>query len=149
MPEATLVIVGGGSEQARLEELAREVGVAERLELVGWSDEPRRYLAGFDAFVLPSRQEGFPLAVVEAMLAGVPWWPRTSAASARRSSTRETGLLAPVGDAQAFAERLRRLLSEPELARQLGENGRGRAQALFTAEAMARAFDALYREILA
>ena len=58
-------------------------------------------------------------------------------------------MLAPAGDSQAFAERLRRLLSEPELARQLGENGRGRAQALFTAEAMARAFDALYREILA
>ena len=46
--------------------------MAERLELIGWSDEPRRYLAGFDAFVLPSRQEGFPLAVVEAMLAGIP-----------------------------------------------------------------------------
>ena len=149
MPEATLVIVGGGSEQARLEELAREVGVAERLELVGWSDEPRRYLAGFDAFVLPSRQEGFPLAVVEAMLAGVPVVAADVGSVGEAVVDGETGLLAPAGDAQAFAERLRRLLAEPELARQLGENGRGRAQALFTAEAMARAFDALYREILA
>lgn len=149
VPEATLVIVGGGSEQAGLEELAREVGVAERLELIGWSDEPRRYLAGFDAFVLPSRQEGFPLAVVEAMLAGVPVVAADVGSVGEAVVDGETGLLAPAGDAQAFAERLRRLLSEPELARQLGENGRGRAQALFTAEAMARAFDALYREILA
>lgn len=149
VPDATLVIVGGGSEQARLEELARELGVAGRLELVGWSDEPRRYLSGFDVFVLPSRQEGFPLAVVEAMLAGVPVVAADVGSVGEAVIDGETGLLAPVEDAEAVAERLRRVLSEPELARLLGDAGRDRAQKLFTAEAMARAFEALYREILA
>jgi len=148
VPGATLVIVGGGGEQVRLVELANELGVADRLELMGWSDEPRRYLSGFDVFVLPSRQEGFPLAVVEAMLAGVPVVAADVGSVGEAVIDGETGLLAPAGDAQAFAERLRQLLSDRELARRLGSSGRDRARELFTAKAMALAFESLYREIL-
>lgn len=149
LPEATLVLVGDGPERARLEELASELGVASRLFLVGWSDEPRRYLPGFDALLLPSRHEGFPLAVVEGMLAGLPV-VATDVGSVREAVLDdETGYLVPPGDVEAMAERLRPLLGNPDLAGRLGARGRGRALKLFTADAMAASFEALYREILA
>jgi glycosyltransferase involved in cell wall biosynthesis len=149
LPETTLVLVGDGPERGRLEQLAAELGVASRLVLVGWSDEPRRYLAGFDALLLPSRHEGFPLAVVEGMLAGLP------VVAADVGSVREavlegrTGYVVPPGEADAMAERLRRLLDDGDLARRLGTRGRERALELFTADVMVAAFEALYREILA
>src|SRR5205823_4013374 len=95
LPEATLVLVGDGSERERLEAIARELGVAERVQFTGWSDEPRRYLPGFDAFVLPSRQEGFPLAVVEAMLAGLPVVAADVGSVSEAVVDEETGYLVP------------------------------------------------------
>jgi glycosyltransferase involved in cell wall biosynthesis len=148
IPEATLVLVGDGSERERLEALARELGLADRVELTGWSDEARRYLPGFDAFVLPSRQEGFPLAVIEAMLAGLPVIAADVGSVGEAVVDGETGYLVPVGEPAVLAERLRRVLSDRELAQQLGRSGRERALANFTAETMARSFETLYREIL-
>ncbi|MCY7273996.1 MAG: glycosyltransferase, partial [Phormidesmis sp. CAN_BIN44] len=55
-----------------LERLAAELGVSDRVELRGWVENPRDHLAEFDVVAMPSRPEGFPLAMVEAMLAGRP-----------------------------------------------------------------------------
>jgi glycosyltransferase involved in cell wall biosynthesis len=149
LPETTLALVGDGPERARLEELAAELGVAPRLILVGWSDEPRRYLPGFDALLLPSRHEGFPLAVVEGMLAGLPVVAADVGSVGEAVLDGETGYLVRPGDAAAMAERLRLLLGGADLARRLGARGRERALELFTADAMTASFEALYREILA
>jgi glycosyltransferase involved in cell wall biosynthesis len=149
LPEATLVLVGDGPELGHLEQLAAELGVAPRLVLVGWSDEPRRYLPGFDALLLPSRHEGFPLAVVEGMLAGLPVVAADVGSVREAVLDGETGYVVPPGHAGAMAERLRPLLRDASLARRLGARGRERALERFTADAMAAAFEALYREILA
>lgn len=149
LPGATFVLVGDGSERQRLEALSAELGVADRVDFVGWSNEPRRYLPGFDAFVLPSRQEGFPLAVVEAMLAGVPVVAADVGSVSEAVVDAETGFLVPPGDAAALTDRLGHLISNPKLAQRLGRSGRERARGNFTAEAMARSFESLYREILA
>jgi glycosyltransferase involved in cell wall biosynthesis len=148
LPDTTLVLVGDGAERERLEALARDLGVSDRVEFAGWSAEPRRYLPGFDAFVLPSRQEGFPLAVVEAMLAEVPVVAADVGSVSEAVLDEETGYLVPAENPGALAARLRLLLSDRELAHRLGASGRARAQANFTAEAMARSFERLYREIL-
>ena len=55
-----------------METLAAQLGVSERIAITGWQDDARSYLSTFDVYCLPSRFEGFPLAVVEAMLAGLP-----------------------------------------------------------------------------
>jgi len=149
LPDATLVLVGEGPERERLEALAVELGVDQRLKLVGWSDEPRRFLGGFDVFVLPSRHEGFPLAVVEAMLAEVPVVAADVGSVREAVRDGETGYLVPPEDVDALAERLGGVLADAEVARRLGRMGRARAVEHFTAEAMARAFESLYREILA
>jgi len=148
LPGSTLVLVGDGSERERLVALSAELGVSDRVDFVGWSDEPRRYLPGFDAFVLPSRQEGFPLAVVEAMLAGVPVVAADVGSVSEAVVEAETGFLIPRDDPAALTDRLRRLISDPELAQKMGRTGRERAKTNFTAEAMARSFEELYREIL-
>jgi glycosyltransferase involved in cell wall biosynthesis len=145
---ASLVLVGDGSERARLEDLARRVGVADRFVVTGWQDDPRGYLPSFDVFAFPSRFEGFPLAVLEALLA------RSAVVAADVGSTAEavidgdTGLLVPPEDPAALATAIRRLLEDGELRRRLGENGRRLVLERFTADHMTRSFESLYDELL-
>jgi len=148
VPGATLVLVGDGAERTRLERLAAELGVAERVRVVGWVEEPRRYLAGFDVFLLASRTEGFPLAIVEAMLAGLPVVATEVGSIGEAVQDGATGYLVPAEDTDALASRLREVLADPELARQLGDAGRVRAREHFTSATMARSFERLYQELL-
>lgn len=145
--DADLLVVGDGSERARLEGLAREVGVSERVEWKGWSDEPRKYLASLDVFVLPSRNEGFPLAVLEALLAGAAVVASDVGSVAEAVRDGETGLIVPAEDHGALAAALRRLLADQALARRVGEEGRRFVLDRFTANHMARAFESLYEEL--
>jgi glycosyltransferase involved in cell wall biosynthesis len=145
---AALVLVGDGTERAALEHLARKVGVADRVQWAGWSDDARRYLATFDVFALPSRFEGFPLAVLEALLA------RSAVVAADVGSVSEvvldgkTGLLVPPEDPIALAGAIGRLLADAGLRRRLGERGRQLVLERFTAAHMTRAFESLYAELL-
>jgi glycosyltransferase involved in cell wall biosynthesis len=145
---ASLVLVGDGSEHARLEDLARRVGVADRIQWTGWEEEPRGYLPSFDVLAFPSRFEGFPLAVLEALLA------RSAVVAADVGSVSEavldgdTGLLVPPEDPAALAAAIRRLLDDEELRRRLGESGRRLVLERFTADHMTRSFESLYDELL-
>lgn len=69
---AGLMIVGEGPLRADLEHLTSQLGIADRVIFAGFSIDPWPYLASADLFVLSSEREGFPVAVVEAMLAGLP-----------------------------------------------------------------------------
>ena len=145
---ATLVLVGDGSERPILRELARTVGVAERVVWAGWSNNPRSYLTTFDVFAFPSRFEGFPLAVLEALLArrAVVATDVGSVAEAVRDG--ETGLLVPPEDPFALACAIQRVLADEPLRSRLGEQGRRLVLERFTATHMAHAFESLYAELL-
>ncbi len=145
--DATLLIVGDGSERERLEELARAVEVSERVEWKGWSDDPRSHLATLDVFVLPSRNEGFPLAVLEALLAGTAVVASDVGSVAEAVRDGETGLLVPPEDHVALAGALRRLLADRTLGPRMGERGRQVVLDHFTADHMTRAFESLYDEL--
>jgi glycosyltransferase involved in cell wall biosynthesis len=71
-PHAGLVIVGKGSEGARLKALATELGIADAVRFAGYVERPWQFYAGADIFVLSSRHEGMPNAVIEAMASGLP-----------------------------------------------------------------------------
>jgi glycosyltransferase involved in cell wall biosynthesis len=146
--DVTAVVVGDGALRAQLQELATELGVDARLEITGWSDEARSYLSTFDIFCLPSRFEGFPLAVVEAMFARLPVVASDVGSVSEAVIDAETGLLVPPDDPQALAAALRKLLGDPEARRRMGARGREVAQERFTASVMARAFETLYDDIL-
>jgi glycosyltransferase involved in cell wall biosynthesis len=145
---ASLVVVGDGSERKALEELAQSLGVAERVVWIGWTDDPRGYLDSFDVFALPSRFEGFPLAVLEALLARSAVVAADVGSVGEAIRDGETGLLVPPDDPAALAGAIQRLLADEELRRRLGANGRRLVLQRFTADHMTRAFEALYSELL-
>lgn len=148
LDDASLVLVGEGSERSALETLARSVGVADRVVWIGWSEDARSYLTSWDVFVLPSRFEGFPLALLEAMLA------RSAVVATDVGSVSEavldgvTGLLVPPDEPNALARAIERLLADATLRRRLGEQGRQHVLDRYTADHMTSAFEPLYEEIL-
>ena len=145
--DASALLVGDGPEKATLLDRAAAAGVADRLTVTGWRDDARDYLGALDVFVLPSCFEGFPQAVVEAMLAERAVVASDVGSVADAVVDGETGLLVPPDDAEALAASLRRLRDDPELRRRLGAQAREKALREFSVERMARAYEALYREI--
>ena len=145
----TGVIVGDGEGRESVEALAAKLGADERVLIEGWHDDARSYLPTFDVYCLPSRFEGFPLAVVEAMLAGLPIVAADVGSVSEAIRDGETGLLVPPEDPVALASAIRRLLEDRRLAARLGERARALATEQFTAEHMARAYEDLYRRFSA
>jgi glycosyltransferase involved in cell wall biosynthesis len=115
-----------------------------RVHMVGYvpDEELLDYFAAADAFVLPTLLEGFGIPLVEAMAAGLPL-VTTSGGSAGEVAG-EAGLVVPPGDSQELAAALDRVLTEPDLRRQLGEHGRQRARDIFDLEQMAAGIEAVY-----
>lgn len=147
IPDAALVIVGDGPEREALRRLAIALKVDDRVRFEGHRRDARRYLTAFDVFVLPSRFEGFPLAIVEAMLAGLPVVATDVGSVAEAVAGGETGLLVPPEAQSTLARALRRLLDDAELRARMGANGRARALERSPAS-MAQTYAALYDEIL-
>lgn len=146
VPGATLVVVGDGPARGDLEGLAADVGVGDRVRFTGWSSHAAALLASFDAFCLPSRFEGLPLAIMEAMHAGVPV-VATDVGSVREAVLPGvTGLLVPPDDVGALAAALRTLLDDPALSERLADAAHRHACRHFTAAAMAASFEAVYAE---
>jgi glycosyltransferase involved in cell wall biosynthesis len=149
LPTCSVAIVGEGRERERLVRLAESLGVSDRLVLHGWSDEARRYLTTFDVFVLPSRSEGLPLAVIEAMLARLPVVASDVGDMGEIVEDGVTGILVQPDDPPRLAAALETLLRDPERRNAMGERGRRRALDLFAVEAMASRYEELYGEVLA
>jgi glycosyltransferase involved in cell wall biosynthesis len=121
----TLTILGEGSERARLEALVRSLRLERRVSLPGRAADPGPELAAAQAFVLSSRREGFPNALLEAMACGLP-----AVAFDCRSGPAEiithgrNGLLVPAGDVARLAAELDRLMGSPAERARLGEHAR-------------------------
>jgi len=145
LPGVQAVLVGEGPERGALTRLAEEVGVGDRLALPGWSDEPRAHLSTFDVFALPSRFEGFPLAVLEAMLAELPVVASDVGSVAEAVVDGETGILVAPDDVDALAAGIARVLHDGDRAA-LGRAGRRRVLERFSVEQMAREFEAVYAQ---
>ena len=142
------LIAGNGSvEESRA--LARSLGILERVEIPGWvdADTVARALACADVFVLPSHNEGLPVAILEAMAAELPVVATPVGAIAEVVVPDETGYLVPAGDSDALADALARLVKNTELRVRLGQNGRKRLEQNFRIEIAAERFMTLYREL--
>jgi glycosyltransferase involved in cell wall biosynthesis len=148
LPDVDVEIVGDGPERAALEALAGELGVAGRVHFAGWSDRARDWLGRWDAFVLPSRFEGLPLSILDAMLAELPVVATDVGSTAEAVHDRVTGRLVAAEDPDALATGLRDVLADPAWARELGRAGRALALERFTVQVQARRYEALYDELL-
>ena len=149
LPHCRLTLVGDGPDRPALEALVRRFSLDDRVEFAGWAAPPWTATWAFDVLAMPSINEGFPLVIVEAMLASIPVVASTVGGIPEIVVPESTGLLVPPGDPDALAQALRRLADDPQLRRDMGARCRAVAMGQFTDTAMAAQFEALYREVLA
>jgi glycosyltransferase involved in cell wall biosynthesis len=147
-PAAHLLLVGDGPTRSLLEELVSELGIASSVHFAGYQAEPHRYLQAMDVFVLPSRLEGMPLAILEAWAARLPVIASRVGGVPKLVTDGVTGLLFDSGDQPALEAALLRVFGDAELGRRLGLAGRNRVEADFDTRRMAAEYHRHYMEIL-
>jgi glycosyltransferase involved in cell wall biosynthesis len=145
---STLVLVGDGELRADVEDLARELGVSERVRLVGYVSDMGSWYSAFDAFLLTSANEGAPVVAIEAQAAAVPVVATDAGGTRTVVDDGETGFVVAVGDIDALADRLRQLRDDSGLRRRLGATGAERMRTKFSADRMVDALEAVYAEIV-
>ena len=133
VPDAALLIVGGGPYRSRLETLVEETSVADSVVLTGgvaWEDLPAHYAAG-DVFAMPCRTrnrgwdvEGLGIVYLEAGAVGLPVIAGNSGGAPDAVLEGETGFVVDGRDLAQAADRVSELLRDPELAQQMGRRGR-------------------------
>ncbi|MGE5756003.1 MAG: glycosyltransferase, partial [Planctomycetaceae bacterium] len=141
-----LAVVGSGPLEGPLRDLAGRLGVADRVLWLGERDSTG-VLPAFDLFVLPSRKEGLPYVVLEAMAAGLPILATAAAGVELLVRPGHNGLIVPPDRPDLLAAALEELISDPPGLRRRGRNARERA-AQFTAEGMVDRTIAEYRSCL-
>jgi phosphatidyl-myo-inositol dimannoside synthase len=156
LPPFRYAIVGGGGERARLEAMAVEYGIADRVVFTGEvsaGDLPR-YFAACDIFVHPNRVvdrsdfEGFGLVFLEAAACGKPAIGGATGGVTEAVQDGITGLLVSGTDAEELAGVIERLARSPELRARLGQAGRDRVRDFFTWETAARRVEAVHARVL-
>jgi len=146
-PEATFAIAGDGELREGLEMQARRL-LGDRCRFLGWvMDLPNLY-AALDVVVLTSRNEGTPVALIEAGAAARPVVATEVGGVPDVVRNGVTGLLAPQGDPASIAAQVLRVLEEPGLGRSLGSAGREWVRNRFTIDRLADDLAALYGELL-
>ena len=144
MRDARLVIIGDGPERARLESEARALGVAERVELPGYANEPWSYFERARICAVSSRSESFSNVVVEALAHGLPVVSTDCGGPREIISRPEEGVLVPVGDEAALSAALQAALAAPgDPAPRIA-----RAQA-FSIDRALDAYERLFDEVIA
>ncbi|GAB4455455.1 MAG: glycosyltransferase [Anaerolineae bacterium] len=146
-PKAHYAIAGEGPLRRELETAARGFGLEGRVHFLGWRDDPHQVIAGLDVLLAPSLQEGFGLVLLEAMALRVPVIASRVSAMPEIVVDGETGLLTEPGDADGIASALSTLLANPDVAREMGANGRARLEAQFTAQRMVERTCAVYESL--
>ncbi|GAB2595157.1 glycosyltransferase family 4 protein [Streptomyces capparidis] len=152
VPDAALLVVGGGPYRRSLERLAESAGVRDAVVFTGavpWAELPAHYEAG-DVFAMPCRTrrrgldvEGLGIVYLEASATGLPVIAGDSGGAPDAVLDGETGYVVPGGSPEAAAERVVRLLTDPELRRRMGERGRAWVEEAWRWDLLARRLAAL------
>jgi glycosyltransferase involved in cell wall biosynthesis len=148
-PDARFELVGGGPQREPLQRRAEARGVAHAFDFLGQREDVPARLRAADIFVLPSRSEAFPNAVLEAMATNVPVVASGVGGILESIDDGRTGLLAPAGDSGALADRLCRLMADPALGKRLAVAARIEAERRYSFDRMVNAFESLYLSELA
>jgi glycosyltransferase involved in cell wall biosynthesis len=143
-----LIIAGDGALRADLEAAIRQHGLAGRVDLLGARDDVPDILHDADVFVMTSRWEGLPLAIIEAMMSGLPVVATAVGGVPEEVVDGETGLLVPPGEPEALARAVQRFLDDPQLRARAGAAGRRRAMERFTEARMLRETAEVYTGVV-
>jgi len=134
---------------AELQALIRDLNLSDHFHFSGGVSNLHNHLSNADIFVLPSRSEGFSNAIIEAMAAALPVVATNVGGNPEAVDDGVTGLIVPPEDAAALSGAITKLLSEPSLAKTMGEAGKRRASEKFTVESMMNSITATYKNLLA
>jgi len=146
-PEVRIVVVGGGPLEKSLRRKAEKLGLGRNFLLLGERGDAREILSLFDIFVLPSRWEGLPLALIEAAALGKAIIATDIDGVREVVRDGETGLLVPPADPARLAEAVVRLLEDRTLAANLGARAKKEIPPLFTLAGMVEKTERLYLEL--
>jgi glycosyltransferase involved in cell wall biosynthesis len=147
-PRALFVWVGIGPLENAMHKAVHERGLDQHVVFLGQRSDVPDLMAAADLFVLPSRFEGLPLVVLEAMAFGLPVIGTRVCGTAEVVQDRITGLLVRPSDSKGLADAISELLTNPQWAAQLGVRGRMRARRAFSSNRMVREILALYHDLL-
>jgi N-acetyl-alpha-D-glucosaminyl L-malate synthase BshA len=144
-----LVMVGDGSERTNAEHRARCLGIYEHCSFVGKQPRIVDYLSATDVLLLPSEQESFGLAALEAMACEVPVIASGVGGLPEVVTDGETGYLSPVGDVDKMAADAARLLIDHKLRREMGQRARDSAISRYRTDVVIPQYIDFYEEVLA
>jgi glycosyltransferase involved in cell wall biosynthesis len=148
-PRALFLIVGDGELRGELEQAAIDLGVRERTRFLGWRRDLPVVYGATDVFLLTSRNEGTPVALIESLAAAVPG-VSTDVGGVRDVLTgSDVGLVAPFGDPEALADAVGLLLGDPTRRRAMGARGRESVVTRYGIDRLVDDVGRLYRDLLA
>lgn len=136
----------GGRYERKLRELAELLGLSGHVIFTGFQPDALSFIAAMDFLVAPSKAEGLPITILEAMSLQKAVIASNVGGVSEVIQDGETGLLVRVGDTNRLAEAMLKLLNNPRLCQQMGENGFLRVQESFTEEKMLNRIFEIYEE---
>ncbi len=145
VPGAILWLMGDGPEQEQLETLIQTEGVADRVRMLGWVDEPVHHFAAADAVIFPSRHEPLGNVVLDAWQAGMPVVATRSEGPGWFIRDGVDAILADIDDLDAIVAGLTALQADPALRERYAQAGRDRLVGFFGEDAIVEAYMDLFR----
>jgi glycosyltransferase involved in cell wall biosynthesis len=142
-------IAGDGPEMQALQTLARQLGIADRVKFLGWQSREQlvQTYRQTNVFLFPSRHEGMPNAVLEAMASGMPVIASCIAGNDELVLNEQTGYLVPSEDIDALQTALKKLLNDAALRQEMGRAARRLAQESYSWESTARQYAYLLEKV--
>lgn len=148
-PPPTLLLIGDGPERASLEQLAKLLGISERVRFQGFVENTWPFYNQMDLFALPSHHEGIPIALLEALGAGLPVVASSVGGIPHVIGPSGAGVLIDSTSPSAWAKALTDLLKDQDKMKILRECARRHIQANYSVEGMAGRYVAMYESIIA
>lgn len=148
LPDARLAIVGEGALRNKMEDVARNLGITGRVFFLGARRDIVSFDSAIDLFLHASRQEGFGIAIVEAMAREIPVISTNAGGIPEIIDHGIDGLLVDPEDPQALSDAVVSLSGDPAGMRSMAEAGRMKASTLFTVERVAERTEDLYEKLL-
>jgi glycosyltransferase involved in cell wall biosynthesis len=147
LPGLRVAVAGSGPQEEELRARIERAGLSEAFRLLGTRSDVGSLLAAADAFCLPSRHEGLPISLLEAMQAGLPCVATRVGGIPGLVDDGVDALLVEPADADGLAEALARVLSDHELAVQLGQRGQALVRRRYNVAAAAASYADIYDEL--
>lgn len=148
IPHAHLAVIGDGDRRSALEASVRTMGIGDRVHFTGWCKEVPSALADLDVVALSSRNEGTPVALIEALAAARAVVATDVGGVRSVVADGQTGLLVGPADSVALSDAMSKMLRDPDMRHRMGDAGRKDVRMRFGKERLVQDMRTLYGQLL-